>query len=430
MGIFWGSMMKIFVFGFVLLLSFSAASAQNITKILHGFPQYKDFNDLLTQTRLADEINSRTTITVLVVDNGAMSALNSKHLGLSVAKKVLSLHVLLDYFDPQKLHQITNGTTLSTTLYQTTGNAAGNQGFLNITDLKGGKVGFGAVTPGSKLESTYVKSVKEIPYNMSVLQISQLIMPTGLEAPSPSPNDLNITAVLNKAGCKIFAQMITSTGVLKTYEDAVAGGLTLFAPTDEAFQGRMMPKLKKLSSAQQVSILEYHAIPVYSPLGTLKTTHGPISTLATNGASKYALTVTSSGDSVSLNTGVNKCTISATLVDDQPIAVFTVDQLLQPSEIFAAAPAPAPVPVLAPSSTPATAPTPEAVSPSPSPPTSSPSPSSAVSPPAPPASSPAEGPAVSGPVAAKSSAVFAAPLKNAGSGLLALLGVVYCALML
>ncbi|KAH9289102.1 hypothetical protein KI387_033219 [Taxus chinensis] len=64
----------------------------------------------------------------------------------------------------QKLHDISNGMALSTMLYQTTGNAVGNGGFLNITGLKGGKVGFGAITLGSKakLEAMYVKSVKEI----------------------------------------------------------------------------------------------------------------------------------------------------------------------------------------------------------------------------------------------------------------------------
>ncbi|KAH9293453.1 hypothetical protein KI387_041338, partial [Taxus chinensis] len=91
----------------------------------------------------------------------------------------------------QKLHDISNGTALSTTLYQTTGNAVGNGVLLNIIDLKGSKVGFGAVTPPSKakLDAMY-------------------------------------------AGCKIFVQLITVTGVLKTHEDTITTGLTLFAALD------------------------------------------------------------------------------------------------------------------------------------------------------------------------------------------------------
>lgn len=289
----------------VVWLLFCAGNADNITEILNEFSDYSAFNSYLTQTKLADDINCRTTITVLALNNGAMSAVTSKRrwLGLSVMKKVLSLHVLLDYFDGQKLHHISNGTLLSTTLYQTSGNAVGQSGFLNITDLKGGKVGFGTATPGGKLDSMFVKSVKEDPYNMSVLEISSAIMPSHLAAPAPSPNDLNITALLEKAGCNIFVHMITATGVTKTYQDAVAnGGLTVFAPADGAFTGPVMTKLKKLSSAQQVSILEYHALPLYNPLGTLKTTSAPITTLATKGASKYALSVSSAGDTVTLNT--------------------------------------------------------------------------------------------------------------------------------
>ncbi|KAH9324781.1 hypothetical protein KI387_004959, partial [Taxus chinensis] len=51
------------------------------------------------------------------------------------------------------------------------------------------------------------------------------------------------------------------------------------APTDEAFARPLMAKLNKLSSAQQVSLLEYHAMPVYSPTGRLKIASSPMSTL-------------------------------------------------------------------------------------------------------------------------------------------------------
>ncbi|KAH9329492.1 hypothetical protein KI387_001600 [Taxus chinensis] len=413
---------------FSVLVSFLflcvGGNAHNITAILDAFPEYSTYNDYLTRTKLADEINSRTTITVLVVNNGAMAALTGKKLSLAAVKNAMSLLVLLDYFNGQKLHDISNGTALSTTLYQTTGNAVGNGGFLNITDLKGGKVGFGAVTPGSKakLDAMYVKSVKEIPYNVSVLEISQVILPSDLSAPAPSANALNVSAELEKAGCKIFVQLITDTGVLKTYEDAITTGLTLFAPTDEAFAGPVMAKLKKLSSAQQVSLLEYHAMPVYNPTGTLKTASGPMSTLATNGVHKYAVSVSSAGDTVTLDTGLSKSTITKTLVDDPPVALYSINKLLLPSEIFAVAPAPAPTPETAPSSSPTTspevAPAPQTLTPTPS--AASPSPTSSSSPPAPPSGAPLQGPASSqGPSSANSGASFAAPRHEAALGYLA-----------
>ena len=59
-------------------------------------------------------------------------------------------------------------------MFQATGSAAGSSGYVNVTDLKGGKVGFGAEDNNGNLDAVYVKSVKEIPYNISVLQISQV----------------------------------------------------------------------------------------------------------------------------------------------------------------------------------------------------------------------------------------------------------------
>lgn len=375
----------------LLFLAFAAAaaivSAHNITDMLKDYPQYSDFSNYLQQTRLADEINSRQTITVLVVSNGALSPIVAKH-PLSVIKNLLSLHIVLDYYDPAKLHKISNGTTLSTTLYQTTGNAPGNLGFVNITDLQGGKVAFGSAAPGSKLESSYTKSVVQIPYNISVLEISAPIVASGiLTAPAPSASDVNITALLEKAGCKTFASLIVSNGVIKTYQSAVEKGLTIFAPNDEAFKADGVPDLSKLTNAEVVSLLLYHALPGYTPIGTLKTTKAPIDTLATGSAGKFDITTTTAGDAVTLHTGVGPSRIADTVLDATPLAIFSVDSLLLPSELFgkSPSPAPAPEPVSSPSPTPSLAP-------SPSPSAKAPSPFAA-SPPAPPSETPEGSPA-------------------------------------
>ncbi|GFP82289.1 fasciclin-like arabinogalactan protein 8 [Phtheirospermum japonicum] len=358
----------------------SSAAASNITEILSAFPEYSDFNSLLTQTKLADEINSRSTVTVCVLPNGALSAITGKY-PLSVVKNILALHVLLDYFDAAKLHKIPDGSVLYTTLYQTTGNAAGNLGFVNITDLKGGKVGFGSGAAGSPLDSAYTKSVKQVPYNVSVIEVSKAIAPTAiLTAPS---TDVNVTALLEKAGCKTFAALIVSSGVLKVYQSAMDKGLTIFAPNDEAFKAAGAPDLSKLTNAEVVSILQYHALASYSPVGTLKQTKGKITTLATNGAGKYDLSVKTAGDSVSLDTGVDTSRIASTVLDSTPLCIFTVDSLLLPVELFGKAPSPAPGP--APEGSPSPAPAAEAPASGSAP---APAPSLFLSPPAPPTSSP------------------------------------------
>ncbi|PIN23778.1 hypothetical protein CDL12_03474 [Handroanthus impetiginosus] len=361
----------------------TAVSASNITEILSAHPEYSEFNNLLTQTKLADEINSREPVTVCVLPNGALSSFTGKY-PLSVIKNILALHVLLDYFDAPKLHKISEGSVLSTTLYQTTGNAGGNLGFVNITDLRGGKVGFGSGLPGSPLDSTFTKSVRQIPYNLSVIEVSKAIAPSAiLTAPAPSASNVNITALLEKAGCKTFASLLVSTGVLKVYQSALDKGLTIFAPNDEAFKAKDAPDLSKLSNADVVSILQYHALASYTPVGTLKQTKGKITTLATNGAGKYDIGVTTAGDSVSLDTGVDSSRIASTVLDSTPLCIFTVDNLLLPVELFGKAPAPAPGP--APETSPSPAPATEAPSPAPE---SAASPSPNMSPPAPPTSSP------------------------------------------
>ncbi|XP_072988586.1 fasciclin-like arabinogalactan protein 8 [Typha latifolia] len=378
------SLLLLFLTFFLLL---AAANGHNITAILDKYPDYSLYNSYLTQTKVCDEINSRETVTCLVLPNSAMAALSSKQ-SLAGIKNALRLLNLLDYFDPQKLHDLPRGTTLTTTLYQTTGNAAGNLGFVNITNLRGGKVGFASAAPGAKFDASYTKSVKQIPYNLSVLEISApIIFPGLLDAPSAS--SANLTALLEKAGCKTFASLIVTSGVLKIYQSAMDKGLTLFAPNDEAFKAKDAPDVNSLSSADLVTLLQYHALPSYTPKDSLKTAKGTISTMASSASGKYDLSVISRGDDISLDTGVDTSRIASTVLDDTPVCVLTVDNLLLPSELFGGAPAPAPGPIaLTPSPSPAaTAPAPakkkgKAKAPSPA----------ALSPPAPPMSAPESSP--------------------------------------
>lgn len=242
--------------------------------------------------------------------------------------------------------------------------------------------------PGSKLDSSYTKSVKQIPYNISVIEISAPIIAPGiLTAPAPSASDVNITALLEKAGCKTFASLLVSNGVIKNYETAVEKGLTIFAPNDEAFKADGVPDLSKLTNAEVVSLLLYHAVAGYTPIGTLKTTKDPINTLATSGSGKFDITTTTAGDAVTLHTGVGSSRIADTVLDATPLAIFSVDSLLLPTELFgkSPSPAPAPEPVSSPSPTPSLAPSPSPAAKAPSP--------FAASPPAPPSETPDGSPA-------------------------------------
>ncbi|XP_072991638.1 fasciclin-like arabinogalactan protein 14 [Typha latifolia] len=163
----------------VFLFSSTSTVAHNITEMLADFSDFSTFNSYLTQTKIADEINSRETITVLAVDNSAIGPITS--LSADVQKNVLAVHVILDYYDPVKLDSLSNKTALFTTLYQTTGTATGKSGFLNYTELPNEQMIFGSAEPGASVDSTLIKVIAAKPYNISVLQISKAIIPPGIQ---------------------------------------------------------------------------------------------------------------------------------------------------------------------------------------------------------------------------------------------------------
>ncbi|KAL0425180.1 UNVERIFIED_CONTAM: Fasciclin-like arabinogalactan protein 14 [Sesamum radiatum] len=145
------SVVKISLFSFSLL--FHSAVAFNITQVLTQYASFSTFNSYLTLTNLAPEINSRQSITVLVVEINNLSTLSGK--SSDVLKKIMSVHVILDYFDVPKLQQLSNKSAIVTTLFQTTGLAKAQQGFVN-------------------------------PYNFSVLQVTNVIIPVGIDGASNS----------------------------------------------------------------------------------------------------------------------------------------------------------------------------------------------------------------------------------------------------
>ncbi|KAK9077408.1 hypothetical protein SSX86_005745 [Deinandra increscens subsp. villosa] len=333
---------------FLFLLSISTTiHAHNITHILAKDPQFSTFNHYLTITHLANEINRRQTITVCAVDNAAMSSLVAKGLSLQTMKNVLSLHVFADYFGSKKLHQVTKGSTSTATMYQATGEAPGTTGYVHITDIKGGKVRFTPEDNPSQTDTVYVKSILEMPYNISVIQISSILNSPEAEAPTAAP-DLNLTSLLQREGCQAFYNLLTTSGAIGTFLSGVESGITVFCPGDDAIAA-FAPKYKNLTAAEKTSLLLYHGIPIYNSMGMLRSSNGLMNTLATEGAKKkYDFTVQNDGNDVKLKTKVVTATISGTVVDDEPIAIYTIDKVLMPRELFKGAvveadePAPAP----------------------------------------------------------------------------------------
>jgi hypothetical protein len=171
----------------LLTLATSALASKvkfNVTEMLSEFPEFSTFNNLLSQSKLANEINNRQTITVLVVDNSAAGAITS--LPVETQKKVLAAQVILDYYDPVKLDSMENKTAQLTTLFQASGGATDRAGFLNYAEGSDDQMAFGYAEPGASLTSKLVKVVASRPYNISIMQVSAPIMPPSIGGHSGS----------------------------------------------------------------------------------------------------------------------------------------------------------------------------------------------------------------------------------------------------
>ncbi|KAM7254053.1 hypothetical protein ACFE04_031735 [Oxalis oulophora] len=155
----------------------SPTNAFDVTEILSSFPQFSSFNYYLTQTHVANMINNRRRITVLVVDNGAISQIVGQ--SIQIKEKILSLHVVLDYLDNVKLDHFRNINVTLKTLFQETGLATAQQGSLNISHLGSGSVVFASAVPGSNSNANLVKEVVTQTY-ISILQVSNLVIPPGV----------------------------------------------------------------------------------------------------------------------------------------------------------------------------------------------------------------------------------------------------------
>ncbi|KAH0932158.1 hypothetical protein HID58_009275 [Brassica napus] len=184
-----------YILPLLILLPAGETHAHDVTRLLAKHPSFSSFNHYLTRTHLADEINRRTPITVCAVDNAAMYALTSKGYTVSTLRKILSLHVLLEYFGAKELHQLQGASALAPTLLLATGpspvttefvnigvEVGSVTGFVNITDLKGGKVGFGS-EGGGLIDSSFVTSLEEVTNNISIIQISGILLSDAASAP-------------------------------------------------------------------------------------------------------------------------------------------------------------------------------------------------------------------------------------------------------
>ncbi|XP_008783124.2 fasciclin-like arabinogalactan protein 6 [Phoenix dactylifera] len=171
-------------------------------------------------------------------------------------------------------------------------------------------------------------------------------------APGPTAGPLSLTAILEKSGqYTTLLRLLKVTQVGEQVQSQLNNsydGLTIFAPTDNAFSSLKSGALNSLNPQEQVSLVLYHVLPRYYSLTTFQTASNPVRTQASgsNGA-VYTVNVTTSSNQANVSTGVDETPISNALYSEFPLAVYSIDKVLLPYDLFGPkppAPAPAPVP--------------------------------------------------------------------------------------
>ncbi|XP_016477368.2 fasciclin-like arabinogalactan protein 11 [Nicotiana tabacum] len=172
---------------------------------------------------------------------------------------------------------------------------------------------------------------------------------TSAAAPAPS-GPTNITKILEKAGqFTTFIRLLKTTQAgdqINTQLNNSNQGMTVFAPTDNAFSSLKAGTLNSLSSQQQVSLVQFHLLPNFISISQFQTVSNPLRTQAGDTSpGDFPLNVTTLGNQVNVSTGIVDATVANTIYTDGELAVYQVDKVLQPLNIFASpSPATAPAP--------------------------------------------------------------------------------------
>ncbi|XP_022847429.1 fasciclin-like arabinogalactan protein 12 [Olea europaea var. sylvestris] len=186
-----------------------------------------------------------------------------------------------------------------------------------------------------------------------VLFSTKTLAQTLAQPPAPA-GPTNITKILEKAGqFTTLIRLMKTTQVADQINTALNNsnqGLTVFAPTDNAFSSLKAGILNSLSDQEKVSLLQFHILPNFLTMSQFQTVSNPLRTQAGDSVDgEFPLNVTTSGNQVNVSSGVNDATVANTIYTDNQLAVYEVDKVLLPLKIFAS-PAPASAPSPSPSS--------------------------------------------------------------------------------
>lgn len=126
-------------------------------------------------------------------------------------------------------------------------------------------------------------------------------------------------------------------------------GLTIFAPTNAAFDKLKAGVLNGLSPQDQIQLVLYCVLPRFYSLSMLGTLDGKVNTQGSGHSGPYTYDIKRAGNNVNVSTGVNSMLLGSPVSKDFPLAVYPVDKVPLPYALFGPkpptpAPAPAPAP--------------------------------------------------------------------------------------
>ncbi|KAK3001628.1 hypothetical protein RJ639_021538 [Escallonia herrerae] len=301
----------------LLFLSLSLSTpilSINITTLLSPYPDLSDFASLLSSTSVAADLSRRSSLTLLAVPNPFLRTLPS----------------------PTSLADVLR--------YHTTGRATSNFGSVNITrNPSSQSISIRSPAIYSPSNATIISLVKNLPYNVSIFSVNALLIPYGFDliaSETRPPLGLNITKALTDGhNFNVAASMLAASGVVQEFEaDEGGAGITLFVPTDEAFAD-LPPtaRFQSLPADKKATVLRLHVLHSYYPLGSLESIVNPVQpTLATEdmGAGSFTLNISRVNGSVAIDTGIVQASVTQTVFDQNPVAIFGVSRVLLPREIF------------------------------------------------------------------------------------------------
>lgn len=163
--------------------------------------------------------------------------------------------------------------------------------------------------------------------------------PSGSAAAATGP--VNITGILEKAGqFNTFMSFLGRTQVGNQINNQVNNshdGMTVLAPTDNAFQNLPTGTLNRLNDQQQVQLVLFHVLPKFYSIDNLQTVSNPVRTQASGqdgGVFGLNFTGQPNQNQVNVTSGPVNTTIYNAIRKDFPLAVYQVDKVLLPQEFF------------------------------------------------------------------------------------------------